>query len=274
MPDVEHALTRDIGPHVDFPGRVRETESPADEDLCETGSRVWSDSGNADIERRRDDRRTAELPQERIFVGTRAAVHRLPAPAAQKRRQSAAVEDRSTDDQADPPLATGRVVDRVDVAGETPIALAGRDRAPRVGHRDLLRDEIGRQAKAALSVCGGPMPSVVSYRDVAFLAAVLGHEDLVDFLVGAYLTPLAGERDGGAALRETLAAFLAAGRQVSSTASALGVARQTVTKRLRLVEERIGRPLDSCGAEIEMALRLVDHDPELARRSAAGQIGI
>jgi hypothetical protein len=120
-----------------------------------------------------------------------------------------------------------------------------------------------RQAKAALSVARSPRPTLVPYRDVAFLAAVLGHDDLVDFLVDAYLAPLEGERDGGAALRETLGAYLAAGRQVSSAACALGVARKTVTKRLRVIEERIGRPLDSCAAEIEMALRLVDHDPQI-----------
>jgi hypothetical protein len=38
------------------------------------------------------------------------------------------------------------------------------------------------------------------------------------------------------------------------------VNRHTVTNRLRIVEERVGRSLTSSGAEIEAALRLHDLD--------------
>ncbi len=59
-------------------------------------------------------------------------------------------------------------------------------------------------------------------------------------------------------LRQTLRAYFAAERNASSTAAALGVSRQTVINRLRVVEERLGRSLGSCAVEVEAALRLED----------------
>jgi DNA-binding PucR family transcriptional regulator len=47
-------------------------------------------------------------------------------------------------------------------------------------------------------------------------------------------------------------------RNVTSAAAALGVNRHTVSNRLRAVESRIGRPISSCVAEIDAALRLED----------------
>ena len=64
-----------------------------------------------------------------------------------------------------------------------------------------------------------------------------------------------------------MSAYLAAGRNISSAASALKVDRQTVRTRLRTIEEKIGRSLDECGAEMEIALRLereLSADAELA----------
>jgi DNA-binding PucR family transcriptional regulator len=73
-----------------------------------------------------------------------------------------------------------------------------------------------------------------------------------------YLEPLAEERDGGETLRETLRAYFAAERNVSSAAAALSVNRHTVTSRLRTIEKRLGRPLSTCATEIDAALRLED----------------
>jgi DNA-binding PucR family transcriptional regulator len=42
----------------------------------------------------------------------------------------------------------------------------------------------------------------------------------------------------------------------SATGAALGIARQTVASRLRAAEERLGRPLEGCAAQLETALRL------------------
>lgn len=115
-----------------------------------------------------------------------------------------------------------------------------------------------RQAKMALPVALRGQPNVVSYRDVAILASVLGDEVLTGSLTELYLTPLRHERDGGAVLRQTLRAYFAAGRNVASTAAALGVSRQTVIRRLRTVEQRIARPLETCATEMETALQLCD----------------
>jgi hypothetical protein len=113
-----------------------------------------------------------------------------------------------------------------------------------------------RQAQAALPIALRGPKTCVHYSDVALLASALCDEVLATSLEEAYLAPLAEERDGGAALRETLLAYFTAGRHASATAAALGISRQTVNSRLRVAEGRIGRPVDTCAAEIETALRL------------------
>jgi hypothetical protein len=117
-----------------------------------------------------------------------------------------------------------------------------------------------RQAQAVLPVVKRTESGWVSYADSALLASVLQDELLIGSLQERYLAPLASERDGGTTLRETLRAFFSSNRNVSSAAALLGVNRHTVANRLRIVEERVGRPLDSSGAEIEAALRLHDLD--------------
>ena len=96
---------------------------------------------------------------------------------------------------------------------------------------------------------------------MAALSAVVGHlqDDLLaTSLHQLYLEPLEGERDGGKVARETLRAYFAAERNVSSAAAALGVNRNTVTSRLRAIEATVGRSLAFCGSELEAALRLAE----------------
>ena len=118
------------------------------------------------------------------------------------------------------------------------------------------------QAGAALPIATEGAERVVRYADVALLASALRDDVLASSLESMYLEPLAVEPDGGAALRDTLRAYFAAGRHVSSTSNALRVSRQTVNRRLRSVEAKVGRPLDECAADIETALRFA----ELANR--------
>lgn len=113
-----------------------------------------------------------------------------------------------------------------------------------------------QQAGAALRVSGNGGKGVVQYAEVGLLASIAQDQVLASSLRQLYLAPLAGGRDGGAALRETLRAYFTAGRNVSSAASGLGVSRQTVRNRLRMVEEKLGRTLESCAPEVEIALRL------------------
>ncbi len=115
-----------------------------------------------------------------------------------------------------------------------------------------------RQAQAALQVAlrrSEPV-GVTRYADVALLAFALADEALAGSLIDIYLSPLDEQRGGGMVLRETLRAYLKAGRSASSTAAALGVVRSTVENRLRMVEQSLGRPLPACLAELEVALRL------------------
>jgi hypothetical protein len=113
-----------------------------------------------------------------------------------------------------------------------------------------------RQARAALSVAKRTGDRIARYADVALLASMIQDDLLLTSLRGLYLEPLQGEADGGEALCAALSAYFRSGRNASSAAAALGVNRRTLSKRLRTVEEILGRPLDSVAAEIEAALRL------------------
>jgi len=95
----------------------------------------------------------------------------------------------------------------------------------------------------------------VRYRHVALSSAIVQDEDLVSFLQQAYLVPLLGET-GNSPLCNTLRAYFQTGENVSSTAAALAVSRQTVTNRIRQAEVRLGEQISNCRVELECALRL------------------
>jgi hypothetical protein len=113
-----------------------------------------------------------------------------------------------------------------------------------------------QQARAALPIAIRRGEGLVRYADVALLASMLQDDVLSTSLRELYLLPLEAERDGGDALRETLEAYLASGRNVSSAAAALGVTRRTVSNRLRAVEVRLNRPLGRAMPALEAALQL------------------
>jgi hypothetical protein len=115
-----------------------------------------------------------------------------------------------------------------------------------------------QQAQAALVVALRRPRPLTRYGDVALLATALKDEPLANSLLDIYLAPLEDARGGGQVLRETLRAYLDAERSVSSAAAALGVVRKTVESRLRTVEERLGRTLHPCPAELEVALLLAE----------------
>ena len=124
-----------------------------------------------------------------------------------------------------------------------------------------------QQAQAALVVAlrrngiprNGSPPTrsgVTRYADVALLASALKDELLGRALLEVYIAPLEDSRGSGPGLLRTLRAYLASECNASSAAAALGVARRTVENRLRTIEERLGRTLHPCPAEIEVALEL------------------
>ena len=137
-----------------------------------------------------------------------------------------------------------------------------------------------RQARAALTVAqrrseshsGAGRAGVTRYADVALLAAAFNDEGLGRALIDVYVAPLEDARGGGPMLRETLRAYLAAERNASSAAVALGVARNTLESRLRTIEVRLGRTLHPCPAELEVALLLDElvSVPPSSERSIVG----
>lgn len=123
------------------------------------------------------------------------------------------------------------------------------------------------EAKAALAVAIRRPTRVTCFSQVALEAMALQTPSLARSLQTAYLAPLAGDRRKGSTLRQTLRAYFASGRNASSAAMSLSVSRRTVENRLRIVEEALDRPLTLCGANLELALRLEDLDPELTEAS-------
>ena len=113
-----------------------------------------------------------------------------------------------------------------------------------------------REARAALVVGLRRQPGLTRCSDVLLEAAVLQQEALATALAETFLEPLDGLGYRGQTARDTLRAYFEAKRNVSSTASRLRVARNTVESRLREIEDRLGRPLHTCSAQLEVALRL------------------
>jgi len=112
------------------------------------------------------------------------------------------------------------------------------------------------QAKAALPIAERRGEPFVRYADVALLASIVRDDLVATSLQRLYLDPLEQMRDGGKVARETLRAYFAAERNISSTAAAMGVDRRTVRNRIRAIEDLLGRPLKDSAADLEIALRL------------------
>jgi hypothetical protein len=113
-----------------------------------------------------------------------------------------------------------------------------------------------REAQAAQEVMLHKPQRIIRARDVMLVAAVLRDEALARSLLDTYLAPLEGHGDSGAVLRETLRAYFSAGLNAATAAAALAVDRHTVQRRLRKVEEALGRLLPDCHAELMVALDL------------------
>lgn len=128
-----------------------------------------------------------------------------------------------------------------------------------------------RQAKIVLPVAIHRSKPVVRYADVALLATTAGDDLLLDSFREIYLDPLTATRDGGQALRDALRAYFSQGRQISSAAKVLGVKRHTLRRRLDSVEELLGRTLDNCAAELELALRLEELLPSPSSQYPEGE---
>jgi hypothetical protein len=130
-----------------------------------------------------------------------------------------------------------------------------------------------RQAQAALWVALRRRQPVTCYAEDLLIAAALRDDVLARSLRDIYFLPLQDKGDGGVILCETLNAYFSSGRNAATAAAALGVDRHTVQRRLRRIEERIGRTLHSCYAEMEIALRLQQLADPITDRLPESQLG-
>jgi hypothetical protein len=112
-----------------------------------------------------------------------------------------------------------------------------------------------RQARAAYGFAARASHTFSRYGVVALLAAVVADPDLADFLRATFLTPLCSPSLRDCDLPAALRAYLDARGHMSEAAAALHVDRGTLVIRIRMIEERIGRPLHQCLAELDLALR-------------------
>jgi DNA-binding PucR family transcriptional regulator len=108
----------------------------------------------------------------------------------------------------------------------------------------------------AFSVAARRTEKIVRYANVARLASAVQDELLTAFLSALYLEPLGEDRGDGEVLRETLRAYFTADGNVTSTAAALGVSRNTFTNRLRTIETKIGHLRPSRASDLALALEL------------------
>lgn len=112
-----------------------------------------------------------------------------------------------------------------------------------------------RQAQAALLIVSRERSDVVQYTDHMLLASVLQDATLARSLEEIYLLPLASNSDGGCAWRTTLRAYFQTRGNVTKTAAIVRVDRTTVNRRLREIEQQLGRTIHTCQGELELALR-------------------
>ncbi len=165
------------------------------------------------------------------------------------------------------------VVDRANdvvwawLGGPRPLAVADVQRAAESGRLGDCSLAVGearyglggwrlthQEAKTArLVMLRNPRPFVRA-SETALLGAVLRDESLANSLRVTYLDPL--DAQGGRVLRETVRAYFDAGFNAAAAAAGLEIDRHTVQRRLRKVEQALGRLLHSCHAELEVALRL------------------
>jgi hypothetical protein len=124
---------------------------------------------------------------------------------------------------------------------------------PREGPGGWRLSHLEAESAAPVALIEGP--GLVRHSNVALLAGALCHEEISRSLIDRYLKPLERHRDA-VDLRKTLRVYFESRCNAASTASALGVNRHTVLRRLKRVEESIGEPSSVRHAEFSVALRL------------------
>jgi hypothetical protein len=113
-------------------------------------------------------------------------------------------------------------------------------------------------ARRVARLAGHPSGTVTRYEDVALLALLTEDLDHARRFVIQELGPLAGDDEPTRRLAATLRVYFEEGSSPARVSRRLGVHENTVTYRLRRVEELLGHPLAERTAELVAALALVD----------------
>lgn len=108
------------------------------------------------------------------------------------------------------------------------------------------------QAQRAATVAHRTTAAVTHYADVALLALLLDDPAAAERFAAEELGEVAHRND----LQTTLRAYFDAGHDQSATAAALGVHRNTVSRRLAQAEALLGHPLGPRRRELEAALMI------------------
>lgn len=124
------------------------------------------------------------------------------------------------------------------------------------GFRWAYREAMHARRVALLE--GRPAGAVVRYEQVALQALATADSEHARRFVAWQLGPLAGDDDSSRALAETLRSYLLHESNLRAAAAHLGVHHNTVANRLRRASELLGGPLAERGAELLVALSLLD----------------
>jgi DNA-binding PucR family transcriptional regulator len=154
-----------------------------------------------------------------------------------------------------------------EIAGELDLSVAIALGEPRRGIKGWRLTHY--EANAGFQVMDQSSPVLVRGGDAVLLAAILRDATLAASLEESYLEPLRGRDREDRDLRHTLREYFRAGSNAATAAAALGVDRHTVKRRLHKIEERVGRSVHACHAELEMALSLADLKDSTAKNLSA-----
>ncbi len=113
-----------------------------------------------------------------------------------------------------------------------------------------------RQALRARWIARSNGQPVVHYGDVAIEALASENSEDARAFIAHELRGIDDDSSASRRIRETIVAYFAADHNAASAAASLGIHHQTVANRLRVAEERLGRPVGARRGELETALRL------------------
>ncbi|MFI0449478.1 PucR family transcriptional regulator [Actinomadura sp. 6N118] len=128
---------------------------------------------------------------------------------------------------------------------------------PSSGLPGVRRSHLGARQAARIAATMPAATGVCDYMDVRAACLLTGDAEQARWYVREMLGPLAAPDGRSEQLRDTLRSYLASGRSLKTTAEQLGVARNTVTYRVKQAKELLGvrRPVDLL--EVRLALEIM-----------------